>query len=309
MAIDVHCEYDLSQVSIAKSKTYQQIFRGITFIWAIVLLFVLPDTIQSASFLNEDEKRSVEFPVNSEGTGTLDPLVTRKWKRYQVREVLSDPKTWVFFASYFLTQISNGGLQNFGNLVARGLGFSSLDTVLFGIPASVIAGVTIWVSGWLSTWYRNISIYLISGVSVPPVVGAAIIYTQDGKGVRLFGYYLLQTAYASNPLALGLVTSNFKGATKKMTVTAILFLGYCVGNISGPQFFITKEAPKYGTGFRAVISTFALAVAITLLFRVYLLWKHRSNGQRTSEENPPGVDEMLEADITDFEAKHFIYRM
>jgi hypothetical protein len=33
--------------------------------------------------------------------------------------------------------------------------------------------------------------------------------------------------------------------TKKATVSAMLFVAYCTGNIIGPQLFLTKEAPKY----------------------------------------------------------------
>lgn len=235
------------------------------------MFFILPDTIASCTFLTEEEKKFAESRVRQEGTGNLDPLVNGNLKWSQVREALVDPKTWFFFASYFLTQISNGGLQNFGSLVVNGFGFSSLNTVLFGIPASFIAGVTILGSGIIAGRFRNITTYLIAGVLVPPVIGAAIIYTQKAKGVRLFGYYLLQTAYASNPLSLGLVATNFKGATKKMTVTALLFMGYCAGNISGPHFFITTEAPGYVTGFRAVMSTFALAIVAALLLRAYMI--------------------------------------
>ncbi len=54
----------------------------------------------------------------------------------------------------------------------------------------------------------------------------------------------MSTGFASNPLSLSLIATNFKGATKKMTVTAVLFVGYCIGNIAGPQFLKSTEAPK-----------------------------------------------------------------
>ncbi|RDW56661.1 hypothetical protein BP6252_14074 [Coleophoma cylindrospora] len=285
------------------------IFGCLTFVWGIAMYFILPDTIESCTFLTEDEKSFAQSRVRLHGTGNLDPLVNGTVNWAQVREALMDPKTWFFFASYFLTQISNGGLQNFGNLVVDGFGFSSLDTVLFGIPASFIAGVTIWGSGIIAGRFKNITTYLIAAVLVPPVIGGAIIYTQNGRGVRLFGYYLLQTAYASNPLALSLVATNFKGATKKMTVTAVLFIGYCAGNISGPHFFITKEAPRYATGFRAVFSTFALAIVITLLLRTYLVWKNLKSAQEPANADSIDVNQLVEEDITDWEAKGFIYRL
>jgi hypothetical protein len=46
-------------------------------------------------------------------------------------------------------------------------------------------------------------------------------------------------------LMLSLAASNIAGFTKKSTVMAMIFLGYCAGNLSGPQFFISTEAPDY----------------------------------------------------------------
>lgn len=45
-------------------------------------------------------------------------------------------------------------------------------------------------------------------------------------------------------MSLTMVSSNIAGSTKKQLTAAILFTGYCVGNIIGPQTFITAEARK-----------------------------------------------------------------
>ena len=33
--------------------------------------------------------------------------------------------------------------------------------------------------------------------------------------------------------------------TKKSTVSAMLFIAYCIGNIVGPQFYLASEEPTY----------------------------------------------------------------
>ena len=283
----------------------------LTFLWGIVMILILPDTIRQAKFLTEEEKSWAESRVAKNGTGTLDPLVTGKWKMYQVKEAFIDPKTWGILVIYFLTQICNGGLQNFGNLVINGFGFSPLDTVLFSIPGHFVAGTAIWGTGWLASRYSNVNTWLIAAVLLPPVVGSAIIYSLDGKGIRLFGYYLLQTGYASNPLALGLVACNTKGATKKMTVTAILFLVYCAGNIAGPQFFKAVEAPRYATGFRAVMVCFGLAMITPLVLRAYLVWKNKSRGieVEVARDDIQTFSVENSEDLTDWETKGFVYRL
>lgn len=42
----------------------------------------------------------------------------------------------------------------------------------------------------------------------------------------------------------GVVSSNIAGFTKKQLTGAVVFTGFCIGNIIGPQTFITKEARK-----------------------------------------------------------------
>lgn len=56
--------------------------------------------------------------------------------------------------------------------------------------------------------------------------------------------FQLQTGPAGIPLTLGLLSANYKGVTKKMTVTAVLFVTYCAGNIAGPQTFKDSEAKE-----------------------------------------------------------------
>jgi uncharacterized transporter YbjL len=61
--------------------------------------------------------------------------------------------------------------------------------------------------------------------------------------------FCLTTAYVANfPLFLSLVTSNIAGSTKKIRVISFIFIAYCVGDIAGPQFFISSETPGYKVG-------------------------------------------------------------
>lgn len=167
------------------------IFGVSTSIWGVFMFLLLPSNITSARFLTEEEKQYAENRVVVSGTGKHDPEAS-KWRVDQVIECFLDPKTYFFMAIEALTQIPNGGTNSFGSLVIKGFGFTSAQTMLVNLPASVIAIVTIMGSGWLASRYGNITTLLIIAVIIPPVVGSVIIFsTQNGKGVRLFAYYLV----------------------------------------------------------------------------------------------------------------------
>lgn len=255
-----------------------------TFLWSFALWAFLPDSISRAKFLLEDERRFASTRVVIAGTGVTEKTV---WRWDQVLECLMDPKTWLIFGLELLTQIPNGGTQNFANLVIVSFGFTNLQSTLLTIPYSLITVATITGTGWLAGRYRQLNCLLIVAVVLPCVVGSAIIYSRAHivLGVQLFGYFLLSTGPAAMPLAMSLVQSNYRGVTKKMTVTAMLFLGYCAGNISGPQFFLSSEAPTYNTAFRTIMICYALAVILALSLRFYLQW---TNARRTREEGFEG---------------------
>jgi len=53
------------------------------------------------------------------------------------------------------------------------------------------------------------------------------------KAGRLIGYYLTGPYNAAFVMILSMSTANTAGHTKKVVTNAILFLGYCTGNIAG----------------------------------------------------------------------------
>ena len=54
-------------------------------------------------------------------------------------------------------------------------------------------------------------------------------------------------------MSLTMVSSNVAGYTKKQLTGAILFTGYCVGNIIGPQTFRDSEKPYYHSAYIAYV--------------------------------------------------------
>lgn len=71
------------------------------------------------------------------------------------------------------------------------------------------------------------------------------------------------------------------GYTKKQLTGAILFTGYCVGNIIGPQTFKSSEKPGYHSAYIAMLVGYVIKlVAITILY-IYM-W--RVNKKRDREQ-------------------------
>ena len=256
----------------------------ITFLWSIPMFLLLPDSISKARFLTAEEREVAAKRVVIAGTGSTE---NASWKWDQVVECLADPKSWLIFCMSLLTQIPNGGTQGFSYIIITSFHFTSLQSTLINVPYSLITAAVIAGTGYLSGRFRKVNCLLIVAVVLPCVIGAAIIYSRDSvsHGVQLFAYFLLSTGPASMPLIMALVQSNFRGVTKKMTITAMQFIAYCAGNIIGPQLFLDNQAPQYQSAFQAIMICYALVIVLAVVLRFYLQWQ---NTRRTREEGIAG---------------------
>lgn len=64
----------------------------------------------------------------------------------------------------------------------------------------------------------------------------------DQKVGRLICYYLTGPYNAAFVLVLSMQVANTAGHTKKVVTNAVLFLGYCTGNIAGPFFYKSDQS-------------------------------------------------------------------
>lgn len=97
-------------------------------------------------------------------------------------------------------------------------------------------------------------------------------------------YYLTGPYNASFVLLLSVLSANTAGHTKKILTNATLFVGLCVGNISGPFFYKSSQAPKYQLGIWSMIVAH-LAEAVLIIILRFLL--KRENEKRDLQQ---GID-------------------
>jgi hypothetical protein len=67
-------------------------------------------------------------------------------------------------------------------------------------------------------------------------------WSQWGRLVALWLCYFQGLGFS---MSLTMISSNVAGSTKKQLTSAILFTGYCIGNIIGPQTFLDSEKREY----------------------------------------------------------------
>lgn len=112
---------------------------------------------------------------------------------------------------------------------------------------------------------------------------ALIIGLPESMNVgRLIGYYLTQATATPFVALLSLISTNVAGYTKKTTVAALYLIGYCVGNIIGPQTF-------RGDNYLPAEITILVCYGVALLDLLFIYWycKHQ-NKKKAETRAAPG---------------------
>ncbi|KAF5345017.1 hypothetical protein D9758_010438 [Tetrapyrgos nigripes] len=169
----------------------------------------------------------------------------------------------------------------------------------------------------------DLDAYLLNVSVIPPLIGVIVLEVlpvNNSRG-RLAGIMVLYTYWSPYILGQAIMLSNTAGLTKKTAVYAVNYIGYSVGNLIGPQIFLTKEAPGYGTAIRTMLVCYSVDA---VLFLVYGLWCNHLNSRKAAqraqleseqrsgdEDSKPGVARVMDddalADLTDLQNPHFIY--
>lgn len=112
-------------------------------------------------------------------------------------------------------------------------------------------------------------------------------------------------------MMFALTTTNIAGHTKRAVASAILFVGYSIAFIIGPQLFIASEAPQYPTGFKSMIIMFSIACLAPGIYYFYAVWMNRRKARELQEGGHASIpienEEFL--DFTDKQQAHFVYSM
>ena len=277
--------------------------------WGIVIGILMPDSPVTAKFLTRSEKRMAVERLKSNQTG----IENKHLKPYQVLEAATDIKTYLLFFLGVVGNIPNGGISNFGTIIIKGFGFSTLVTTLMQIPYGFFIAISILICVVLNKKFDNKRCLFILIFLCPNIAGAfGLHFVAEQHKIGRYICYLLTGPYnAAFVLILSLQIANTAGHTKKVVTNAVLFLGYCTGNIAGPFFYKMSQSPGYALGIWSMIVSHLLEVVIISTFWFLMVKENRRRDkiQTAMEGGLEGRDLNATAygDLTDRENLNFRY--
>ncbi|QSZ32717.1 hypothetical protein DSL72_002296 [Monilinia vaccinii-corymbosi] len=278
----------------------------LTSVMGCLFLYYMPDSQLNAKFLSPQERlMAIErIRKNQQGVGN------KHFKFYQFKEALTDPITWAFTFYSLLANIPNGGLSNFFPQLIVSFGFTPDESLLYSAPSGVSLVIALVTCGYLGDKYGHRLLISIPGLLISTLGMALIAALPLSNSIgRLMGWYLVPASITSFVAILSMISSNVAGYTKKTTVAALYLIGYCLGNIFGPQIFRAEDAPRYQPA-EIIIILCHLVGAVDVAFIAW--YYNRMNKKKEVIRAAPGykkLDKQEFLDLTDRENHEFVYSL
>ncbi|KZV92894.1 MFS general substrate transporter [Exidia glandulosa HHB12029] len=269
---------------------YMIITGTITLIVAASYWVWFPDSPTTARFLTPRERAVAIERIKVNQTG----VENKKFKREQLIEALTDPKTWLFALFSALDNIPNS-LTNQRSIIVKSFGFNVLQTALLGCVDGIVEIVTIWTGVTLVSKWKNSRAYVAVIYFIPNIAGTIMINTipWENKIGLLFSIWLTGVGTTGFVLSLGWVTAVTAGHTKRVTVQGIMLIGYCVGNSAGPFMWQEKYKPRNHVPWIIIGVCYVICPLILLVIRYMLA----SENKRRDAEGPDDSYEDVYIDV------------
>ncbi|EPQ50480.1 MFS general substrate transporter [Gloeophyllum trabeum ATCC 11539] len=256
------------------------IITGIlTLVTAIAYWFAFPDSPTNAWFLTPEERVKAVRRIKENQTG----VENKHFKKDQMMEALTDPKTWLFALFSALDNVPNS-LTNQRQIIVASFGFTTFQTTLLGCVDGAVEIATIWTGVTIAARVRNGRGYTGAAYFLPSLLGVILISTlpwSDKIGL-LFAQWLSGISVTGFVMSLSWLSSVTAGHTKKVTTNAIMLSAYCVGNAAGPFMWQQKYKPRNHVPWAIIGVCYAICPLILLVIR-YILWKEN----KLRDQEPP----------------------
>ncbi|KIY47040.1 MFS general substrate transporter [Fistulina hepatica ATCC 64428] len=250
---------------------------GVTVLIALLSVFILPRNIETANFLNDEEKRIATLRVLKDSSHQISQKLTvaaffkplADWKVYVLAVIGICYGTAASSVSIFLPQI-----------IER-METSTLRINLLTVAPNFVGGLWVLLMSASSDYFRERSLHLSSSMALTMI--GFIILSQvpvENTGVQYFATFLCcMGAFVPSVLFHVFHNCNDPSDVGRGFRTAFLtFFANSAGLIAS-NIFMSSEAPKYPTALKVNFALLAVGIALVLGLRTYMMLDNRKRNK------------------------------
>ena len=276
---------------------------------AMAVLVYLPNDVDSAKFLTEAEKAHIHerLALDQAGNGR------RIFKPSAILETLLDPGVYLLLLITIMVVIPSGVITTFSATLIRGLGFNPKVSALLNMPSGVVSifatlTATFAIRFNVRRWLSLVLLF------IPTIIGAGLMSFERSQAGALAGVYLINFCVAPLAIIYAWTGSNTQSYTRKVSVNAIIQIGFSIANIIGPQTFRAHQAPRYISAKATILAVNGCAVLLTVLLRLLYGYRNRESTKLRDarigalNRGEIGLQDLVEEeDVSDLKNPAFVY--
>jgi len=245
------------------------------FMWKI-----LPDSPETAKFLTQPERDLlVRRLANDTSSGAGKTTNNDQIGKAHIMAGLSDWKIWAATVIFWGNTVGVYGFTATVPSVINGLGYSSANAQLLTIPIYVFAAIVTLIWAWGSDLTQIRSPWIIAGYSIAICGFIAQLAIPHPRYPGLTYGFLFPVAaglYCPFTCLVSWIGNSLAPSSKRAVGMALLISVGNMGGIMGSNIYISREAPKYTTGFSASLAMCFAAIIMTIVLR----WAYARENKR-----------------------------
>ncbi|RMZ83300.1 hypothetical protein DV738_g1359, partial [Chaetothyriales sp. CBS 135597] len=265
--------YGLSHVHSSTLAPWKLLFivEGIpTCLLAVVVFFVLPDSISQCRFLSDREKQVAAAANSRNQKGDAD----RKggFRLSEVLDAFKDPKSYIPALMYFSINVSFASLPLFVPTIISQMGtFSPVTANGLSAPPYALCFFVILLVTFLSDRYKVRGPFN-AGIALVAAAGFIMLATTEDVAPRYTGVFLAVLVFTCVAVTLSW-TANLHATESKRAggMTILQTIGQC-GPLLGTNLFPKSEKPYYrkgmwiSAGFCIFIAALSASLSLLLIY-------------------------------------------
>ncbi|KAH9963863.1 MFS general substrate transporter [Russula dissimulans] len=266
----------------------------VTVIVALASFFLMHDYPETATFLTEDERKSVLQTLKEDRMGQP----THASSKF-VWQAMTDWKTYVQCIIFLGTVVPVYSISLFMPTIIHALGFSAGGAQLLSVPPFVCAGIIVVLVGFWSDRVNLRGPFVVAGAALS-MIGYILAYTTSKPGPGYTAAFLAASGvYPTAAVILAWSGGNAGGDLKRGVVLAMV-VG--VGNLGGVcSSYIYYQPPRFHKGHGTNIGWLSLSLI--------LMWKYRAlNKEKEELCEREGIDEKMEDEYREVGDKSPLFR-
>lgn len=250
----------------------------LTVVIGFVSYFLLPNSVETASFLKPHERAHARSRLHLDMPSRLaqdgSEHVHERFTWSEVIRGLVSPSTWLSASAYFGIL---AGLYSFGLFLPTiivELGYTNNEAQLWSVIPYAVASVITVVVALISDRMKIRGIVMLF-VLIPAIIGYAVIANISAAHPKVkYGMtFLMATGmYASVPCVLVWNSNNSAGHYKRATTTALQLAIANSGGFVATFIYPNKDKPQFHKGHTVILGLLVFAWFM-VAFNVLYCWK------------------------------------